>query len=95
MDESTLRLIESRCTDHSYDVKALINEVKYLKAAQAATNRVSDGILIADVKDEINCEAIDYTFGTYGQPAGRTRKAFTAGAYMGIIIAARIVSNGK
>ena len=101
MDDNTLALIEARCLDHKFDVRALINEVRYLKAAlgnQRVTRDVSDkaiDVLQADVEDEITCEAIDYTFGTYGPEARRTRDAFAAGAYKGIILAARIVQNGK
>lgn len=101
MDDNTLALIESRTLDHKYDVKALINEVRYLKAVVAsltAERDVSDksiDTLQADIVDEINCEAIDYTFGTYGHQAVAIRAGFVAGAYKGINISARIVQDGK
>lgn len=104
MDDNTLALIEARCLDHKFDVRALINEVRTLKADNARLRAAEGGrdvsdkaidVLQADIEDEIDYAAIDYIFGTYGRPAALARRAFNDGAKFGIELAARIIEYGK
>lgn len=106
MDDNKLNIIEAHSVNHNYDVKALIAEVRRLSAENAAlrmsaamqsepvTENAVDKCL-ADVSEEIFDAAIEYIFGTYGQPAELARNAFESGATLGLQIAARIVQYGE